>query len=512
MGNLRNLRLVQLVNEAAGVRSPDSNEPEQSVLGALMLDGAALRKVPELGVRHFALPLHRQIFQAILDCAEDDGAIDLIIVADRLGRNGAPDAETVAYLGALAQNTPSALNIRRYAELVREHAQRRDLIALAAEVAERAPRADPAELRAEIVSRLSRLEVPASTTPIRWDQLAGKDAPARQWAVTGWLGFDHITLLVGTGGIGKTLLAQQLASCLVLGQAFIDEVPAARRVLFWACEDDHDELWRRQVAIAAWLGVGLEAFADRLRIYPRHGEPNALVVAEGGSLRLTALVEDLRLQAQDAEVVILDNVAQLFGANENDRHAVTSFLNALAGALPGKAILLLAHPARAAGSEFSGSSAWENVARTRLYLGSQLPGEKPDTGEPTADDQRFLSRRKANYSTRDWRRLHFRDGVLVPEALDTRGGLAGEIRARNAERVVLEGLRTLASKGVDVTDGRTSPRYLPRVLEEYKLADSFRQGELAEAMRALVLAGRLRKGQVGRRANRSPKEGLMEVA
>ena len=222
--------------------------------------------------------------------------------------------------------------------------------------------------------------------PLDWPALAPLTPPERQWAIKGWVGFGHVTLLVGQGGIGKTLLAQQMASCLALGRKFIEEVPAPFKCLMWACEDDHDELWRRQLALARWCKAGLEEFHERLTIVPRHGLDNALVSTEYGKLLFSPLIAKLSEQASDtnADVVILDNVAQLYGGSENDRHSVTAFLNALAGALQGKAIILLAHPSRSQGSEFSGSSAWENTARTRLYLGPTLPDQNQGEGiEPT---------------------------------------------------------------------------------------------------------------------------------
>jgi hypothetical protein len=207
-------------------------------------------------------------------------------------------------------------------------------------------------------------------------------------------------------------------------------------------------------------------------------------------------------------VVILDNAAQLFGGNENDRHHVTTFLNALNGALPGRAVLLLAHPSRQAGSEFSGSSAWENCVRTRLYLSDRLPEDRSGEDEP-ADEVRYLSRRKANYSAKDYRRLTFADGVLVPDVIESHGGLVQNLRRQKAERLVLAGLAKLAEIGIRTTDGKTSPDYLPRKLQEYKLAEGCTKAELADAMRQAMLDGKLTKGTVGHYSNRSPKEGLM---
>lgn len=347
-----------------------------------------------------------------------------------------------------------------------------------------------------------------------WPKLAPLEPPPRQWAIKGWLGFGHVTLLVGQGGIGKTLLAQQMASSMALGQEFIGEVPRQFKTLMWACEDDHDELWRRQIYLARWCKAGLEEFDENLVIVPRQGLENALVTTEFGKLMFTPLIGQLSEQANDlkAEVVMIDNAGQTYGAGENDRHAVTAFLNALVGALPGRAILLLAHPSRSAGSEFSGSSAWENVARTRLYLGATLPGEKPDPEASPEDNVRYLSRRKANYSPKDWRRMTYADGALTPDQIETGGGLIASINAGKAERTVLAGLQKLATMGVHGTDGKRSPNFLPKLLAEYKLDDGVQSRDLTSAMRSLMLSGRLKRATVGKTQNRNAITGLVENA
>lgn len=345
--------------------------------------------------------------------------------------------------------------------------------------------------------------------PLDWPVLAEGTPPERKWAIHGWLGYGHTTLLVGAGGIGKTLIAQQIGSALSLPHNFIEEIPQPQRVLMWACEDDHDELWRRQVAIARNFRRGLEDFRDFILI-PRHGQDNALCTSEFGKLMFTPLIQTLTEQANDhrADVVILDNVAQLYGAGENDRHAVTSFLNNLSGAMGTRAILLLAHPSRAQGSEFSGSGAWENVARTRLYLGSKLPDEKPDPDQEVNADERYLCRRKSNYSSKDWRRFTYEQGVLVPEAIQSGGGLIGHLREQAAEKIVLEAIQKLTSMGIYANEGTRSPQYLPKLIMDYKLGNGQTKPDLASAMRKLLTDGKLTKSVVGKNANRTPREGL----
>lgn len=350
--------------------------------------------------------------------------------------------------------------------------------------------------------------------PLDWPVLAEQTPPERRWAIKGWLGFGHITLLVGQGGIGKTLVAQQMASSLALGLPFIEQIESPYKCLMWACEDDHDELWRRQVALSRWCKSGLEEFAGQLTIVPRHGLDNALVSTEFGKLLFSPLLKILSEQAHDlnADVIVLDNVAQLYGGSENDRHSVTVFMNALAGELRGKAVLLLAHPSRGAGSEFSGSSAWENVARTRLYLGATLPGEKPDPEVSPSDNVRYLSRRKSNYSQKDWRRMTYSDGALTPDAIDADGGIIGSIKSARAQRIVIAGLEKLATMGLHGTDGQRSPHFLPKLLAEYQLDEGVPSRELTAAMRALMTDGKLKRETVGRSQSRNAIKGLSIIA
>lgn len=356
---------------------------------------------------------------------------------------------------------------------------------------------------------------PKPARPLDWPDLATKIAPLRQWVINGWIGYGHTTLLVGQGGIGKTLIAQQIGSALSLGTLFIDEILRPHRVLMWACEDDHDELWRRQECIAQSFDAGLDAFAENFTLVPRYGLDNSIITTEFGKPMFTPLVATLEQQANDlgADVVILDNVAQLYGAGENDRHAVTKFINALGGALPGKAIVLLAHPARSSGSEFSGSSAWENVARTRLYLGRDLPDKPatPDDADEPDDNVRYLSRRKANYSNRDFRRFTYANGVLVPdgvEAAGATGGIVNVLISQRAERVVLEALTKLRGMGIESSEGSRSPQYLPRLILQYKFHDGQKKHDLEAAMRRLMVDGKIRKEKVDQYSNRTPKFGL----
>lgn len=495
-----------------------SDEAETSVLGGLLLDNSAWLAVSRIvTASDFYYSNHRLIFEHIAALIAAGDPVDVLTVAEALERSGKlAEVGGQAYVGSLPLNTLSAANVRRHAEIVRERAQRRELAAIGNEIADKASSigTDVETLRAEATTQLSSIRpVKRVANFLDWRELAKREPPARVWALAWWIAFRVPTLLVGAGGAGKTLLLLQIGACLALAHRFIDEIPQALRVLLWCCEDDHDELWRRMSTIARWLGVDLEAFADRFIIVPRLGMDNTLFTSEFGRPIFTAAFEDLRAQAADhgAQVILLDNSAQLYGGDENSRHDVTTFLNGLMGAHRERAVILAAHPSRQSGSEFSGSSAWENAVRTRLYLGRTLPDQQRNEDEDSDDAVRYLSRRKSNYSPRDWRRVTFKDGVLVPDEIEAGGGLMNSLRKQKAERVVIEAARRLQQMGTRMTDGSTSPQFLPKLIVEHKLSEGCTKRELADAMRQAMLDGKLTRGVVGKYQNRLPMHGLMVV-
>ena len=119
---------------------PHSVEAEQSVLGGLLLENSAWDKIADLiRPEDFYRHDHRLIYQVISQLIEQGKPADIITVGERLQTMG--ELENVGglpYLVALAQNTPSAANIRRYTEIVRERAILRKLIEIGSDIAESA--------------------------------------------------------------------------------------------------------------------------------------------------------------------------------------------------------------------------------------------------------------------------------------------------------------------------------------------------------------------------------------
>lgn len=125
--------------QVAGIKvPPHSIEAEQSVLGGLMLDNERWDDVAERVVAEdFYTRPHRHIFTEMGRLQESGSPIDLITLAESLERQGQLDSVGgFAYLAELSKNTPSAANISAYADIVRERAVVRDMIAVAHEIAD----------------------------------------------------------------------------------------------------------------------------------------------------------------------------------------------------------------------------------------------------------------------------------------------------------------------------------------------------------------------------------------
>jgi replicative DNA helicase len=116
---------------------PHSVEAEQAVLGGLMLDPNAWDAVADIVVSaDFYRRDHRLIFEAITEVAEIRGSCDAVTISEHLERKGRLD-ETggLAYLGTIARDTPSAANVRAYAEIIRERSILRQLVTAGGEIA-----------------------------------------------------------------------------------------------------------------------------------------------------------------------------------------------------------------------------------------------------------------------------------------------------------------------------------------------------------------------------------------
>ena len=260
---------------------PHSLEAEQSVLGAVLLDNSAIDRVADvLGVDDFYRDDHRRIWRHILRLVEASQPADLVTVSEALeagddkGRTGG-----APYLASLVQNTPSAVNVRRYAELVRERSIQRRLAQIATEIAEDALSggSDLSRMLDQAESRILQVSETGARRGVglqpisdvlakvfeRIDHLHSQDNPSDITGVpTGFVDLDSRTaglqpgdliIIAGRPSMGKTALALNIAEHVALQKD--ERLPVA----IFSMEMTGSQLGQRMLASRA------RADAHRLR-------------------------------------------------------------------------------------------------------------------------------------------------------------------------------------------------------------------------------------------------------
>jgi replicative DNA helicase len=109
---------------------PYSKEAEQSVIGGLMLDSTKWLDISDIVYTDdFYTDSHKQIFKAIKNLAENNIEFDVVTLSENLESSGTLEqAGGMGYLIELANNTPSAANIKAYSQIVSERSVLRKII------------------------------------------------------------------------------------------------------------------------------------------------------------------------------------------------------------------------------------------------------------------------------------------------------------------------------------------------------------------------------------------------
>jgi RecA-family ATPase len=298
-------------------------------------------------------------------------------------------------------------------------------------------------------------------------------------------------MIGGDGAVGKSLLLEQLGVAVAAESEWIGTLPEPGPAVFVSAEDELDELHRRLSAIADKLGVDISSLTD-LHFIPLAGKDAILaapqsragILAPTSNWRsLVSIVEQIR-----PRLVVLDTLADVFAGEENVRTQARQFIGLLRGLAidQGLAVVLAAHPSLSGistGSGTSGSTAWSNSVRSRLYL----ERIKDKDGREIDADLRVLRAKKTNYGPQGLEvRLRWSNGVFV---LDRQvGGLDKLAEEAKAERVFLDLLTAFKHQGRDVS-AKPSRTYAPVVFERNPGAEGVTKRAFESAMERLLTRG-----------------------
>ena len=114
---------------------PHSIDAEHSVIGAVLIKPESLDAISGLKPEHFYTEAHRDIYRAMIGMSSAGKQIDVITLSVALHEQGLEGRTGgLVYLSEIAQNTPSAANVKRYAEIVQGKAIERQLLSACAEI------------------------------------------------------------------------------------------------------------------------------------------------------------------------------------------------------------------------------------------------------------------------------------------------------------------------------------------------------------------------------------------
>jgi len=463
------------------VSEPHDIAAEQALLGCLMMGG----QVDGLNAAAFYRPAHQLVFEAIEGLRSAGKPAEPIAVADELRRrgqlakmNGAP------YLHTCMQAAPAAAQAGHYASIVREHAERRELIEHADRLRQAAlnPAAEITDVRTLATSpppdRSDTSDGSDSATGAKllagardgaW--LTAQDFPPLAYAIDGLVP-EGLTLEVGPPKAGKSWLTLGLLLAVASGGVALGHIKAApaRRVFYLALEDGDR---RMQDRCRALLGPGEDIpalFGYQTRIVP-------------GTVLTT--IEAWMHRHPDTAMVVIDTLGKVMPPAQQGESAyqrdyrVGAALKAQADAYPGLAVLVLHHDRKANAEDFvdsvSGTHGLAGAADTVIVLcrkRQSAEGSLKITGRDVPENEYALK-------------------VIDGKAWQLDGGGLAAAAARAREREDSQALGDVSAQIL------AAIREHPEGIRAAELADRFGK-DVYQYLKRLTDAGRIDKVSRGR--------------
>lgn len=304
--------------------------------------------------------------------------------------------------------------------------------------------------------------------------IATRETKEIEWLLDGVLSVGAPSILFAAGGAGKGYFIQQLAACVATGTDFFDLKVKKGPVLSIYCEDDIDELHRRQKAICDVHNIDYKEL-DNVNMVTRIAEPNSFLITFDNKNIGTPTEFYHRLEAEIQRVrpalVTFDTSGDAFPGSENDKAQVNQLLKGVIGALATKyncTILLTGHTPKN-GQEFAGHMAWENSVRHRIFI---------DHNRDTGVRRVYLS--KSNRAKEgELFNLQWRDGCLV-KMIDA--GFIEKEKVKTIERDICLLIDMLYSRKVNInmSNGRSyAPKHLNMIGVKKKIKWSVEHYESA---------------------------------
>jgi RecA-family ATPase len=317
--------------------------------------------------------------------------------------------------------------------------------------------------------------------------------------------------VTGDGGIGKTTIAGQLAVSLAaeLPDWLGGVVERHGPVIFYSAEEKLRRFHRLVDAALVQRGLAFSDVKGRLRFIC---DPDDVTLAKVDRDNVKPTLSLLRLEKTIVVVrpalIVIENAADVFAGNENDRTLVTRFVRKLLGGLTSisnASVALIQHPSvsgLADGTGRSGTTGWSNAGRWRLNFTKIKSSSDDDDADSGLRQLHIIKNNLGPVGEKV--RVRWERGVFVLEDVgSTTQRAAAEAPIDDA---FLRCLDAATAQGRTVSD-KTGRNYAPGIFEEMPEAKGIKAPAFKLAMTRLFSASRIKVVTVGTKSN--PKSQLV---
>ena len=356
---------------------------ERAILSGILFDPEMMDEVQELGVRttDFYYPFHQKLFET-LEYLYEHSAIEESIIRHHLGKV----FDEVAMLDILA--TSPITKIRVYIKQLKEFSRLRDFKRLAhqilQEVDQEASLSDTIHL---VHKELERVEEGSSAlfNITTLDQVKAEEAA---FICKSWLPFpkNTVSLVTAGGGVGKSFLLLQAAMRMIRDEEL--------KVFMWLSEDALSlSKYRAEMIAKNILESDIDSFAKDLHIAGADSETIHFLEESRAGVEVSSQFYQFKRMLKAYDVIILDPLIAMFGADENNNAHARRFINLFTRwATKEKKTIIFIHHGTKNSSQSRGASAFVDAVRL-VYKVEHI---KNDKGELQEDDKRWIILDKDN--------------------------------------------------------------------------------------------------------------------
>lgn len=319
------------------------------------------------------------------------------------------------------------------------------------------------------------------------------------------------TLLSGHGGAGKSQVAILISLHLATGKPLQGKAVKTSKVLYLSCEDDATVIVNRMHRMSTEMGITLTDLSDKLFVYDLT-DFDATLFGKVGPYGKTSFTNRYAWLAKvvkqhQIDVLVVDNASDTFDGNEIARAEVRSYINGLSRLVrkSNGAVILISHVNKVTASShlpnteaYSGSTAWHNSVRSRLYLERK-------------ENQLTLNPQKSNYSgMSEQLTFEMHDGIVrLPLDPLLNRLVDDEIDFQSHTPIILQILRDLQKTGVFVSPEHNGNKNAFKLMEKDLRFPDINREELQFAIDRLIQAGTIEEFEY--RKDGKPRKGLRVI-